>query len=79
MQLLSPSEHPYQEASTLILLAGGGATTKEAGGDCCEMDGFVARATAARTLLCEQIGYGWNMIWDRGLILKKYKGFIVKR
>jgi hypothetical protein len=56
MQLLSPSEHPYQEASALILLAGGGATAEEAGGGCCEMDGFVARAIAARTLLCEQIG-----------------------
>jgi hypothetical protein len=40
--------------------------------------GFVARATASRTLLCEQIGYGWDMIWDRRLILKKYKGLFVK-
>jgi hypothetical protein len=28
--------------------------------------GFVARATAARTLLCKQIRLGWDMIWDRG-------------
>jgi hypothetical protein len=39
MQLLSPSEHPYPEASALILLASGGATTEEAGGGCCEIDG----------------------------------------
>ena len=39
MQLLSPSEHPYPEASTLILLAGGSATTEETSGGCCEMDG----------------------------------------
>jgi hypothetical protein len=38
MQLLSPSEHPYPEASALILLAGGGATTEEAGKGCCKMD-----------------------------------------
>jgi hypothetical protein len=56
MQLLSPSGHPYPEASALILLVGGDATTKEAGGGCCEMDEVVARATATRTLLCEQIG-----------------------
>ena len=39
MQLLSPSEHPYPEASALILLAGGGATAEEADEGCCEMDG----------------------------------------
>jgi hypothetical protein len=39
MQLLSPSEYPYLEASALILLAGGGATTEEADEGCCEMDG----------------------------------------
>jgi hypothetical protein len=50
MQLLSPSEHPYLEASALILLAGGGATIEEVGTGCCEMDGVVART------LCEQIG-----------------------
>jgi hypothetical protein len=38
-QLLSPSEHPYLEASALILLVGGGATAEEAGRGCCEMDG----------------------------------------
>jgi hypothetical protein len=38
MQLLSPSEHLYQEASALILLAGSGAAAEEAGGGCCEMD-----------------------------------------
>ena len=50
MQLLSPSEHPYLEASALILLAGGGATIEEVGTCYCEMDGVVART------LCEQIG-----------------------
>jgi hypothetical protein len=39
MQLLSPSEHPYPEASALIIIASGGATAKEVGGGCCEMDG----------------------------------------
>jgi hypothetical protein len=38
-RLLSPSEHPYPEASALILLVGGGATAEEAGRGCCEMDG----------------------------------------
>ena len=38
MQVLSPSEHLYAEASALILLDGGGATTEEAGGGCCKMD-----------------------------------------
>jgi hypothetical protein len=31
MQLLSSSEHPYPEASALILLACGGAMTEESG------------------------------------------------
>jgi hypothetical protein len=39
MQLLSPSEHPYLEASVLILLVGGGATAEEAGEGCCKMQG----------------------------------------
>jgi hypothetical protein len=38
MQLLSLSEHPYPEASALVLLTGGGATPEKASGDCCEMD-----------------------------------------
>jgi hypothetical protein len=38
MQLLSPSEHPYPEASALILLVGAGATAKEEGKGCCEID-----------------------------------------
>jgi hypothetical protein len=38
MQLLSPSEHPYPEASALILLIGGDVTVEEAGRGCCEMD-----------------------------------------
>jgi hypothetical protein len=37
-QLLSPSEHPYPEASALTLLADGGATTEKTGGGCCEVD-----------------------------------------
>jgi hypothetical protein len=56
MQVLSTSEHPYPEAIALILLASGGAPTEEADGGYCKMTGFVAIATDARTLLCEQIG-----------------------
>jgi hypothetical protein len=32
-------------------------TTEEAGGDVAKWTRFVARATATRTMLCEQIGY----------------------
>jgi hypothetical protein len=47
MQLLSPSEHLYPEASTLILLAGDGATTEEAAEVVAKWTGFVARTTVA--------------------------------